>query len=326
MPSLSELVGAAKSAAKQPVTQVGTDIRTAVQYGIAKGTYGVTTASRNVVQAGVSGVLGAATQAITGDVAGAAKTLQDLPSKMVNSVLGAKATKLLSSTGAASLIEGNPYAGINARQDAVLNFNWYASFPAIDGIVLPWYYCERANLSWRNIETQQVYRRGHQETLPKSYSVAPLKLSFMVDDSCSAMTYLTTWQSKVLSLYEGSNSRQGMWGRPSDFWKKISIYVLSVNKQKVVEFIYYDAWPSNPDSWELVSDAQGRLFMEVEFPVNDVVHNFYSVSPTSKLSTIGGAVSQVGTVNSVIQAAAQRVAGTLTSGSSLASTVSKFLF
>jgi hypothetical protein len=61
-----------------------------------------------------------------------------------------------------------------------------------------------------------------------------------------------------------------LWGRPVDYWRDLSIHILSVNKQEVLTVTYLDAWPTNYDPLNVVSDSSGRHTLEVTFSVNDV--------------------------------------------------------
>ena len=323
MPSFSGMLGSMTAAAKAPVKQAGFDLKSALAASKTNVKAQVQMGINRAASAGVSGVLGAATQAITGDPAGALKTLTSVPGSMFSKALGLSDRQIGGSTQFAPLVEGNPLAGINQRQDAVLNYNWFASFPTLNGSApLPWYYCETASLSWRVVDTQQVYRRSHHETLPKGYSVPNLRLGFMLDDSSQAMEYLTGWQELILGPFDGNNRSQGNWGRPADFWKPIVINVLSVNKQTLMTVTYADAWPINIETMNLVSSESGRLIAEVDFAVNDVAYSFSPVTDANLRARFGGAQTTNflnGSVEGLTSALSKKALGFATSGLSTVS-------
>ena len=334
MPSFSGMMSSLTAAAKQPVSQAGFDLKSALNFSKTNMKAQAQYAVGRAAHAGVAGVLGAATQAISGDPAGALKTLGSVPGSMFNKALGITDSKASGGTQFAAPGEGNALYGINARRDAVLNFNWFAVMPSIGGAPsLPWYYCESASLSWRVIEIQSIYRRSHQEHLPKSYSVPNLRLGFMIDDSMNTMDYLMAWQDRILDPFNGKNSSQGNWGRPADFWKPIKINVLSVNKQTVMTVTYHEAWPINVETLNLVSSESGRLMAEVDFAVNDVSYEF---QPAGNVAASNSGLYRTstsslnGSVNGLVSAVTKKALGFATSGlstisPSLARGVSKLL-
>lgn len=185
---------------------------------------------------------------------------------------------------------GNALAGMAARQDAVLGFNWFCLMPEIPGAKLPWYYVEAASLPFRAFETQTIYRRSHDEKYPAGYSVADLTCTFYLDNSLASLQYIRAWQGLVLSNGDPRDPRnQGRWGRArsnsgNGFYRNIEFHVLSVNKQELLTMMYFDAWPTQVDTLQLVSDNGERLVLEVTFSVNDV--DFLS-SPMSASSMFG---------------------------------------
>ena len=337
MSTLSGVMGSLTSSVKSPVSKVGREAKSMVSSVKAATMARVQGTVKQAVNNGVSSVMGGVTKAIeTGD-----------PSAVLNSVkglFGRSDTPAASSTSQyAGAGEGNPLYGLNARGGALLNFDWYATFPSLSSSggassamlsnsnnnVLPWYYCETANLSWRSLETQQVYRRGHQEHLPKGYSIAPLRLGFMLDDTNAALNYLATWQNLILGPFDGSSSTQGLWGRPIDYQKTLSVHMLSVNRQKVLTMTYYGVWPTNLNELSLVSAEGGRLILEVEFSVNDVVYSFGTASSLGGKTGSGiltGAASKAlsGSVSSVAGALTKKALGYATSGlSTISPTLAK---
>lgn len=331
MTSLSNLMGSLTSAAKAPVAQTGMDAKSMVS------SLGVNALARSqgavsqAVSGGISQVMGGVTKAIeTGDTSAILNS--------VNGVFGRSDTAQgANSSQYAGPGEGNPLYGINARGNAMLPFDWYATFPSLSGSsgsssislsgtnnALPWYYCETANLSWRVIETQPVYRRGHQEHLPKGYSVAPLRMGFMLDDTNAALNYFATWQNLILGQFDGSSSSQGLWGRPADYQKTLSVNLLSVNRQKVLTLTYYGVWPTSLTEVQMVSAAGDRLILEVEFSVNDVVYSFGTASSLggntgSGILTKASSGASSGSVSSVAGALTKKALGYASSGLSTVS-------
>ena len=309
MASFSSILSAAKASAKAPARETALSFKSSQQFGQAKITSNIQAASRRASEAAIGGVLGAATQIISGDTAGGLRTLGNLPGAVLDRAFPAKKRLgALNGNPYGPRVAGNPHYGLSARRDAVLNFNWYALLPQISNYELPWYYCEAASLSYRTIDTQQIIRRGHPVPVPAGYSVPPLRLTFMLDESSVVMNYLGDWQDAILGRYDGSPKTQGAWGRPADFMKNITVNVLSVNKDVVMSVVYRRAWPTNLDTMNLVSDSSGRLLAEVEFAVEDVTYEFKPARfVTASMSGAPTSGFVTGSVQSVLGAIGNRV-------------------
>lgn len=250
MASFADILGQAKQSALNPVRSA----KYQGQYGLAS----IKGAAAGAVQRTAYNVVNNAIGAVTGGLFGSNNPLLPVPD----------GTKVAGRSG----IVHNPLDGINARGEALLNFNWFCSLPTIGGFSLPWYYVEAATPVFQQIETTQIYRNGRHESFPKSYSIPNLRLTFFLDATGLSMQYLRAWQSLILMNQVSHRDMEnlGRWGRPADYWQPISLYVSAVNKQEVLSFQYMNCWPLNIDSLQLVSNESGRLTAEVEFQVQDM--------------------------------------------------------
>jgi len=289
MASFSGLIAGAKNAATSPVLGARQSLTNNATYGMMNVQSQINGGINRASSSAVNGLRSAAMSALTGDFSGAQSKLLGIPNDMTKASFGSDPSFASLAQGQAN--PGNPFQGINARQDALLNFNWFCMPPLLPGVTLPWYYVEAGTLPFRVIETQDVYRRGHFEKIPKTYSVSGLQLTFFLDNSMQTMMYLKRWQDLVLRYGKAADyANQGKWGRPHapgdmGFYRNIPVSILSVNRQEVMTITYYDAWPTNIDSLQVVSDASGRLMATVDFATNDVDIDVMSASSSSGLQS-----------------------------------------
>lgn len=189
---------------------------------------------------------------------------------LTNAITGRQTSTSSKAEGSAS-DAGNALQGINARSDAILSFNWYCIPPAVGGKSLMWYYVEAGTLPFRQITTQTVKRRGHYEKIPSEYEIGDLQLTFFLDDSMSSMIYLDAWNNAVLRNKDVlTDSAQGLWGRPAEFYRDIPVHILSVNRKEVLTLTYIEAWPTNIDPLTVASGGSDRHVLDVTFACADV--------------------------------------------------------
>lgn len=180
------------------------------------------------------------------------------------------------SSTAGGVAPGNALAGALARPDPLLSFLWYCQLPTLigDGIAanLPWYFVEEAVPPFRTYETRQVYREGRPRTFAGKYSVSDLQLTFYLDVGGQALTYLTAWDNLIVAPFDARDSvlQGGQYRMPSLYKKDITLYLLNVNKQELVQLLYIECWPTNLNSLTLQSQASERLTTQVNFSVGDV--------------------------------------------------------
>src|SRR5690606_18912794 len=172
------------------------------------------------VQAGVQGVLGAASSAMHGDFSGAVDNIVNLPNSVASGVLGSLGSNL-SLPGTFGGVNyptipggSNPLYGIMQRSDPLTSTGWYCIPPYVNSAYgasqLPWYYVEEANLPNRNIETHSIFREGRQQHFPDKYSVDSLRLGFYLDAANVTLNYLRSWQAAIIRPSSSSNrSTQG---------------------------------------------------------------------------------------------------------------------
>ena len=197
---------------------------------------------------------------VSGDIQGALANLANTAGDTLNA---------FAATGAAPL--GDGFGGINAREDALQNWCWYAMLPAFGRTTLPWYYVSAANMPYRTIQTEAIQRNGKAVHYPESYSVDNLSMVFFLDNSGKAYQYLKTWQGLVLGNIDPKKpGNQGKWGLPSNYKKDIQLIVFSVAKKRMLNVKYINCWPTNLTALSLSSGQAEALSQEVNFLVEDV--------------------------------------------------------
>lgn len=207
------------------------------------------------------GVATAVNQLGTGDVSGALGSLQDIPGTLLNN---------LAARGSATF--GDGFSGINAREDAVQDWNWYCILPRVGNATLPWYYVTGANTPFRKFNVESLKRNGHTVHYPESYeTTGTLQLKFFVDTSSRSANYLKNWQRLVVNDANPSQSaNQGLWGLPASFKKSITIAVMSVTRKDLLIFKYLGSFPSDPSQFELGAGSANPLELTVDFQIEDV--------------------------------------------------------
>ena len=227
-----------------------------------------------------SNVLSDASQAIQksiGDsaLAGIQKILPVTGNLAVNSAMGqvidAAARGVLSSTGLfGNIASPHVQRGLNARQDALLNFNWFVEFPTINGINLPWYYCENCTAPWRSIDKKTVKRRGLTYNIAGASTMGELKLDMFLDESGIVWQYFREWEGLILLPSRGVNTQQGRGGRYGNYAKNLKVHVLSNTRAQLLSIIYIGVWPSSLGDLSLQSENLTRLKAEASFSVTDM--------------------------------------------------------
>jgi len=254
----------------------------------------------------VKGGLGSAlNQATSGDIAGAVTTIVDTASG-----LGAG---LSNQSGAGY---GDDFAGMQAREDAMQSWCWYAIMPLIVNqntvavasmnptASLPWYYVEDAQLPQRQIESKTVDRNGHSVSYAESYRVDGLSLTLFMDNANKAHNYLKAWQALIVGNTDPTKqNNQGIWGFPAQYKKDITIVVTSVTKKKLLSFKYTGCYPTNLDQLQLDSGQSNRLKQQVSFNCDDVgvtvmnlngpLQNLISTATGYGLTALNGMSTQV---------------------------------
>ncbi len=252
MPSLSDIIGdagrqmknstgavtnTAKTAAPRAASIIARDasgvVKTALDNTVGKATNGVSSA----INAGVSGVTGAAGALMRGDVSGALTKIADTPSAIMgklsqafggltggstlkgpslpftNNLSPSELVKPTLNTGlqssgkgtqVASMSAGNSLAGALARTDPMLSFNWYAEMPVVtpqgggSSRDLPWYFVEEATTPFRTYDVRSVFREGRDKHYPSKYSIDSLRLAIYADTANVALNYLIAWNGSIL--------------------------------------------------------------------------------------------------------------------------------
>lgn len=267
----------------------------------------------------VSGVFGAVNRGSLGDITGAVDSLASIAGNAVNNL------------GPRSGVDfGDGFAGINAREDAVQDWCWYAIMPTLAGKTCPWYYVTSANTPQRKLNVDTVKRNGHEAHFAESYTMTgTLSLKFFVDQSSKAPQYLKAWQSLILGSADPTQAaNQGVWGLPGDYKKQITIVVTSVARKQLLTFKYLNCWPSDLMALELGAGSSTPLEQAVEFQVEDVdlsIQNANGVLDNIGDTLTGMAYSQLsGGLTSVVDSVRASVTGGVNGLLSSASSIFKF--
>lgn len=321
--TLKEIIGRAEQQFKGDVRGLGVEARRGVEAVISDAKNGVINAGRSVVingvRTGVNEAIGAAAQAMTGDVGGAVERLISLPGTIANaSTYGLTHGSILTSGSIDGLnfgSRGSPnsvYAELAGRSDPLLSFNWYCNLPpiAVDGkqARLDWNYVEEATVPFRNYETRSVFRAGRMRHYAKSYSIDNLRLAFYLDTAGRTMEYLQMWDNAMVrkTTKQDMYREGGQFGLPTNYKKDIKIHLVDPNRQELVELLYVECWPTNLDALNLNSGASDRLIANVNFSVGDVFVNSLGVSRTT-IDGILRSPNPSGNIGSIFQDAANQV-------------------
>jgi hypothetical protein len=231
----------------------------------------------------ISDILGAAKSSVAGGVSSSISQLVQGDVSGALSSLTSTATDLVANTLAQSGASfGDAMTGMNAREDAMQSWCWYAILPVIQNtsanlvslnpsVTLPWYYVEESNLPMRSVTPRSLDRNGHTANYAESYSVEGLSLTFFMDNANLAYKYLKAWQGNMLGNADpGKQVNQGVWGYPANYKKDITIVVTSVTKKTLITAKYYGCMPTNLAALDLDSDSSTRLKQRVEFAVDDM--------------------------------------------------------
>lgn len=213
-----------------------------------------------------------------GDVGQAISTLAYAPSQLAST---------LGSSGGTSF--GDDLRGISRRGDAVQSWCWYMVMPDIPDtsavplgsigtivggqplISCPWYYVQTANLPLRTITTESVKRNGHDAHRPSGYNVGQLSVGLFLDSESKAHQYLKAWQGLVLANSTAKVvQNQGNWGYPSSYMKDITLVVLSVRRNLLLNVRFINCWPTELTPVDFTSGEATALVQAVNFMVEDV--------------------------------------------------------
>lgn len=281
LPTPSGLASDIKGQISSAMRSTSNEIRN-IPAGIASSA--INSAKGNVsaaVSGGLADVRSAVNKAIRGDFGGALTTLSQGPQNAM------KALGLGSSVAGAGAgqAEYNPLAGALSRADPLMSYQWFIELPAITPIgggavdALPWNYVEEATVSMRQFDTRTVWAQGRTHKFASSYSVEPLRLNFYADIESKSFAYLKAWQHAILAPFSIAEfTKGGGFGRPSDYMKPITIYLLAPDNSKVISFQYVEAWPTNLEQLNLDSASSTRLTFPVTFDVGDVFTLIHAVN------------------------------------------------
>ena len=208
-----------------------------------------------------SGLWGAVNHASRGELGEAIDSIVNIPGNVANNAGAHSGTSF-----------GDGFAGINAREDAVQDWCWYAILPSFAGKNCPWYYVTAANTPFRKINPETVKRNGHEVTSADYYSMSGnLNLKFFLDSSSKAADYLRAWQAQILMNKDPTQANnQGVWGLPVNYKKSITIVVTSVDRKELLIFKYLNCWPTDLTSLDLGSGSANPMELSVDFSVEDV--------------------------------------------------------
>lgn len=296
MPSINDLLAKArlptpKSLSSAVRDQAGTSIKATsneirkIPQSIAQaGAAQARSAVSGAINVGVNDIRAATVQALKGDFSGALTTLSQGPADVLGQFGSAFG---LSSSGGNPLTQNtavNTLQGALGRADPMLSFQWYCELPTITPVDgqptnLDWSYVEEATPSFRTYATRQIYGSGRSHTVASAYSVDTLRLNFYADIANKSLQYLLAWDGAILAPFGiGAASIGGGFGRPSDYWKPIRLYLVDASKSLVLMIEYSECWPTNIDQLQLDSQSSTRLTYNVSFSAGDVFMTAFGVN------------------------------------------------
>lgn len=180
----------------------------------------------------------------------------------------------------------DPLQGALARSDPLLSYNWFCQLPILNhagGATLEWNYVEAASLPLRTIQTNSVYKDGKQHNYASMFSTDNLSLTFYLDESAKAFSYLASWDS-LISPYTGRQnlvSTGAEYNLPAVYMKDITLYILNNKREEVIAITYVGCFPINFGSLGLTSNSSDRLTQDVQFNVNNIVIDVVGVEGNS---------------------------------------------
>lgn len=239
----------------------------------------------SAVNVGVTDIRSAAVKALRGDFSGALTTLAQGP----QDVMGQFGAAFGLNSGGSSVLGSNQgvvntLQGALGRTDPMMSFQWYCELPTVTPIggapvALDWSYIEEASPSFRNYDVRQIYGSGRNRKVAGTYNVDNLRLNFYADIGNKSIQYLLAWDGAVLAPFSSTNvTVGGGFGRPSDYWKPIRLYLVDSAKAVILMLEYIECWPTNLDSLQLDSQSSTRLTYNVNFSVGDVFMTAFGVN------------------------------------------------
>lgn len=312
MPSLNDLLAKAKLPSPSGVaSDVRNQIATAIkstsneirnipgqigQAGVAQ----VKGAVSSAINTGITDVRAAAVKALSGDFSGALTTIAQGPQDVLGQFGGAFGL----SSGSGNVLGSNrgvvnTLQGALGRSDPMMSFQWYCELPTVTPIggspvALDWSYVEEASPAFRSYDVRQIYGSGRNRKVAGTYNVDNLRLNFYADIGNKSLQYLLAWDGAIVAPFgSGDVTLGGGFGRPSDYWKPIRLYLVDSAKSVILMLEYIECWPTNIDQLQLDSQSSTRLTYNVNFSTGDVFMTAFGVnnniSGASLLGSLKGA-------------------------------------
>ena len=205
----------------------------------------------------------------------------DLGERLLRRAIAAPTSRIPSLTpGLKSTLEA-----ARARKDPLMNFNWWADMPILDGTQrLSWEYVEEGTLPFIEFEQQSNYRAGKNYHYAHHYALGTLSLKLYEDSDGISLQYISKWQSLI------HNSDSGLYYFPDQYKKTISIWVLDVSKMTAMCLEYTGCWPMRVNAHQYSSASSERITTDVEFSVDELRCKFIKLDSQD----IPSIVSQVG--------------------------------
>lgn len=312
---LREVLQDAKSQIKGVTASVGNEVNQGVRGAVRNVTNDIKTAGAGVVndalRYGVRAAVGSAASVFQGTAVG--DFIQDAFGSFLPSGYSINSSDFNTSD--------HELGQALKMADPALSFLWTVDMPPISGggNALPSMYAEEATLPHRTFQTRSIFREGKERHYAGSYSLDNLRMVFYKDMGNTTLNYLLSWNDSILTRTNyavGSGSsgaddpttNNGKFLAPTNYKKDIVFFLISPQRQVIVEMIYRGCWPTNLGSLNLNSNSD-RLRYEVEFQVDDVYINVGSLSET----TIKDFMGQRKTMREGIQEIGANISGQIRS-------------
>lgn len=168
---------------------------------------------------------------------------------------------------------------MRSRQDPLMNFSWFCTMPAIDGIRLPWFYVEEFVAPFRSFQVNSRFQQGKIYHYAGQQDLSNINLKIYDDSSGKAGAYLEAWRGAV-STYDG------IYNYPVNYKKTIEVVILDITRTiQVYKLRYEGCWPTTTEAMNLSSGASDRLIQGQEFSVDNIKITVANLS-ASELSSV----------------------------------------
>lgn len=217
---------------------------------------------------------------------------------------------------------------MGSRPDPVTNFDWIAMVVNNGGDTqkgtIPWAYINEINLPSVEIGVSERYVNGRNRRYADSYDAKDVSMRIYADVAGRGFKFARDWTRTV---YREDN----LYSLPSVYKKSVHAFILDPTRRVVIYFSMLNVFPTNWESYQLVSSNGDALVTRLTCSIDDFRIN-YDPDPASvaeNVNTIlaGAAnISQaVSNVGGVVSGAIQTVSGIANAAAGTAGAINSVL-